>query len=40
MDFLLLLEAGRNALCDTLFASITVFGEETLFLAVSMIALW
>lgn len=40
MDFLRLLEAGRNALCDALFASITAFGEETLFLVVSMIALW
>ena len=40
MDFLRLLEAGRNALCNALLAPITAFGEETLFLVVSMIALW
>ncbi len=40
MSFLYFLEAIRNPVLDVLFSLITLFGEETIFMAVGMITFW
>jgi len=40
MEFLYFLEGIRNPVCDFLFSIITLFGEETIFMAVGMIFFW
>ncbi len=40
MQFLYFLESLRNPVCDLLFSFITLFGEETLFMAVGLIFFW
>ena len=40
MSFLYLLEKIRNPVLDALFSVITLFGEETVFMAVGMIVFW
>lgn len=40
MEFLYFLESLRNPVCDFLFSIITLFGEETIFMAVGMIFFW
>ncbi len=40
MPFLYFLESLRNPICDALFSVITLFGEETVFMAVGMIVFW
>ncbi len=40
MEFLYFLENLRNPVCDLLFSFITLFGEETIFMAVGMIFFW
>ncbi len=40
MGFLYFLESLRNPVCDFLFSAITLFGEETLFMALGMIIFW
>jgi len=40
MSFLYFLESLRNPVCDLLFSLITLLGEETIFMAVGMIAFW
>ncbi len=40
MEFLYFLEGLRNPVCDFLFSIITLFGEETIFMAVGMIFFW
>ncbi len=40
MSFLYFLEGLRNPVCDILFSVITLFGEETLFMALGLIFFW
>lgn len=40
MEFLYFLESLRNPVCDLLFSVITLFGEETIFMAVGLILFW
>lgn len=40
MEFLYFLESLRNSVLDALFSFITLFGEETVFMAVGMIVFW
>ena len=40
MSFLYLLEEIRNPVLDFLFSIVTLFGEETVFMAVGMIVFW
>ncbi len=40
MSFLYLLEEIRNPVLDFLFSTVTLFGEETVFMAVGMIVFW
>ncbi len=40
MSFLYFLESLRNPVCDLLFSFITLFGEETIFMAVGLIFFW
>lgn len=40
MSFLYFLEGLRNPVCDALFSIITLFGEETVFMAVGIIFFW
>ena len=40
MEFLYLLESIRNGVLDFLFSTITLFGEETIFMAVGLIFFW
>lgn len=40
MDFLYLLESIRNPVLDAFFSFITLFGEETIFMAIGMIIFW
>ncbi len=40
MQFLYFLESLRNPVCDILFSFITLFGEETLFMAIGLIFFW
>ena len=40
MSFLYVLEGLRNAVLDAFFSFVTLFGEETIFMAVGMIVFW
>ena len=40
MEFLYFLESLRNPVCDFLFSIVTLFGEETIFMAVGLIVFW
>lgn len=40
MSFLYFLEEIRNPVLDFLFSLVTLFGEETVFMAVGMIVFW
>ena len=40
MEFLYFLESLRNGVLDAIFSFLTLFGEETVFMAVGMIVFW
>ena len=40
MSFLYFLEGLRNTVLDAFFSFVTLFGEETIFMAVGMIVFW
>ena len=40
MSFLYFLENLRNPVLDLLFSAVTLFGEETVFMAIGMIVFW